>query len=128
MPVEAIDKGFVRSGGKRYAIGLVQPVLAGTASKNIPAALAKGSERRDAERRRNMQEFVPALRAFLRTGGKHPTAVGRHMADKWEFSEKLKENKLTVTSFAKLYDEFEVTGKLISLRAGRTRVRVTGAG
>ena len=114
---DTIDKGNVVSGGKRYALARVQPT--GAASKNVPAALAKGSERRNEERRAAMREFVQPLKNFLRGGPKHAVAVGKFLSDKWGFDEKIKELRLGGSgNFVKLFPEtFEYRNGKVALRS-----------
>ena len=111
LEVDKIEGGFVFNNRKRYALARVQPAALNQ-KKNIPAALAKGSERRDEKNAQEMREFVAPLKAYLRGGqGRNPAAVGRHMNERVGFQGKLKELRLgSVTAFARLYpDDFQIT-------------------
>ena len=110
LPVQGFEGGYVKSRGKRYAMGRVQPVKAGQASTPVPAALAKGSETRNKNAREEMQEYVPALRKFLKNGAEPPTNVGRFLNEKWEFPEKIKKLRLgNAMAFVRLFpEEFEI--------------------
>ena len=109
LPVQGFEGGYVKSGGKRYAMGRVRPALPGQ-NKNIPAALAKGSETRNKNAREEMQEYVPALKKFLRNGAEPPTNVGKFLNEKWEFPEKIKKLRLgNAMGFVRLFpEEFEI--------------------
>ena len=61
---DAIDGGYVKSGGKRYAIARVQPVAANQPSTPLPAALAAGNERRNEKNKQDLREFVAPLKQF----------------------------------------------------------------
>ena len=127
LEVDKIEGGFVFNNRKRYALGRVQPAALNQ-KKNIPAALAKGSERRQEKAAQEMKEFVAPLKAYLRGGGgKNPAAVGRHMNERFGFQEKLKELRLgSVTAFARLYPEdFQITSDgQIQLRNTRPTIGI----
>ena len=91
-------------------MGRVQPVKASQPSTPVPAALAKGSETRNKNAREEMQEYVPALRKFLKNGAEPPTNVGRFLNEKWEFPEKIKKLRLgNAMAFVRLFpEEFEI--------------------
>ena len=127
--VDAVEGGFVKAGNKRYAIARIQPVMATKPSTHVPAALAKGSEKRNETNRTEMREFVSALKTFLKDGsGVAPSAVGRHMNEKYGFQEKIKELRLgNATAFVRLYpEEFQITsgGSIQLRRANRSRVQI----
>ena len=110
---------------KRYAISRVQPVLANTTSTT--PALAKGNERRNETNRQELQEYVVALKKFLKDSGEPPTTVGRFMNEKYDFPEKLKKLRLkNAMDFVKLFpEEFEFTsGGNVRLRTSRARVSI----
>ena len=125
---DGIEGGFVKSGGKRYAISRVQPVLGNQPSRPLPAALAKGSEKRNEANKEALKQYVAPLKTFLKGGAaKDLSAIGRHMADRWEFTENIKKLRLrSVKDFIQLYpDEFQITssGK-VQLRNTRPAVRL----
>lgn len=125
---DGIEGGFVKSGGKRYAISRVQPVLGNQPSRPLPAALAKGSEKRNETNKEALKQYVAPLKTFLKGGAaKDLSAIGRHMADRWEFTENIKKLRLrSVKDFIQLYpDEFQITssGK-VQLRNTRPAVRL----
>ena len=122
LEVDDIKGGTVFHNRKRDAIARVQPAALNQPKKNIPAALAKGSERRQENAAQEMRKFVAPLKAYLRGGGaKNPSAVGRHMNERFGFQEKMKELRLgSVTAFALLYpEEFQTTSD------GNTQLRNT---
>ena len=125
---DGIEGGFVKSGGKRYAISRLQPVVANQPSRAIPAALAKGSERRNETNKEALKQYVAPLKTFLKGGAaKDLSTIGRHMADQWEFTESIKKLRLrSVKDFIQLYpDQFQITssGK-VQLRNTRPAVRL----
>ena len=122
----AIENGFVKSGGKRYAIARVQPVAANQPSTPIPAALAAGSERRNEKNKQELQEFVAPLKQFLKNGAQHPTAVSKMLRDKFGYDEKIKAAKISTTAFVKLFPgDFEILSDgRVKLKTARTRVKI----
>ena len=128
LEVDEIKGGFVLNNRKRYANARVQPANLNQPKRNIPAALAKGSERRQEKAAEEMREFLAPLKAYLRGGGgKNPGAVGRHMNERFGFQEKLKELRLgSVTAFARLYpQDFQITSDgNIQLRNTRPAVGI----
>ena len=125
---DGIEGGFVKSGGKRYAISRLQPVVANQPSRAIPAALAKGSERRNETNKEALKQYVAPLKSFLKGGAaKDLSIIGRHMADQWEFTESIKKLRLrSVKDFIQLYpDQFQITssGK-VQLRNTRPAVKL----
>ena len=126
--IDAIEGGFVKSGNKRYAISRLQPVIASQPSRTIPAALAKGSERRNETNKEALKQYVAPLKIFLKGGeAKDLSTIGRHMTDRLGFTENIKKLRLrTVKDFIQLYpDEFKITlnGK-VQLRNTRPAVRL----
>ena len=130
--LDGIEGGFAKSGNKRYAISRIQPVAANQPSRNVPAALAKGSERRNEKNKEALKVYVPVLKKFLKGGEGHTlSAVGRHMADRWEgetpFTDLLKQLKRSLSDFIQLFpEEFQMTSSgRVKLRSTRPQVNIT---
>ena len=130
--IYGVEGGFVKSGGKKFAIARVQPVAANTASSNVPAALAQGNEGRNEKNRLELQQYVPMLKKFIKEGGggaKSSSVVGKFLNERWEFTENIKKLRLSsAMAFVKLFpEEFEVTqsGNVRLKNDKRPRVRVT---
>jgi len=124
--VDTIDGGFVKSGGKRYAIARVQPVAANQPSTPIPAALAAGNERRNEKNKQDLQEFVAPLKQFLKNGAQYPTAVAKTLKEKFGYDEKIKAAKISTTAFVRLFpEEFDIMGDgRVKLKTTRARVSI----
>ena len=131
-PVDSIEGGYIISKGKRFAVSRAMPVQANTPKTPAPKALEGPSQRKDDKNREELREFVKPLKEFLSDGeGKTPSVVARHMNGKFgeaggDFEEKMKELKLTVTNFVKLFpDDFEILSSgNIRLKTDRPRVTV----